>query len=159
MSQFPSRWLPRAAPACLNATTSAWAVGSDSAKFRFQPRPTMCPSETITAPTGTSPSCNARWAARRASSIQSSSELVTSSVPGAQYGHEHNRHCMGGQVVMGVTFVCLDRMIFLQGYGNEQRTAQGVHGRPAERLAGYVPLPGSKGNLYRAVSFGATAGR
>src|SRR5579863_2395602 len=56
--------------------TSAWAVGSRSVMLRFHPRPTMRPSQTTTAPTGTSPASSARWAERRASSIQSSSEAA-----------------------------------------------------------------------------------
>ena len=39
----------------------------------FQPRPTMCPSQTTTAPTGTSPATSASRASRSASSIQRSS--------------------------------------------------------------------------------------
>jgi hypothetical protein len=34
------------------ATTSAWAVGSFVEVTRFQPRPTICPSRTMTAPNG-----------------------------------------------------------------------------------------------------------
>src|SRR5258708_11348944 len=56
--------------------TSAWAVGSESVILRFHPRPTIRPSHTTTAPTGTSPASCARWAQRKASSIQSSSEAV-----------------------------------------------------------------------------------
>src|SRR5208282_2601364 len=47
---------------------------SFSSRLRFQPRATMRPSKTTTAPTGTSSASSARCAQRRASSIQSSSE-------------------------------------------------------------------------------------
>src|SRR6185436_9954440 len=72
-SQPSRRWLPRAAPASRRATISAWAVGSESARLRLPPRPTILPSQTTTAPTGTSPASNARWAERSASSMNSSS--------------------------------------------------------------------------------------
>src|SRR6185312_10559189 len=78
-SQPSRRWLPRAAPASRRATISAWAVGSESARLRLPPRPTILPSHTTTAPTGTSPASSARCAERRASSINSSS-LVASPV-------------------------------------------------------------------------------
>src|ERR1019366_8754051 len=52
---------------------SAWAVGSESVRFRFQPRPTTRPSHTTAAPIGTSPASKARRAAPSASSIKSSS--------------------------------------------------------------------------------------
>src|SRR4029077_3481160 len=45
----------------------------DSVMLRFHPRPTTLLSQTTMAPTGTSSISRARWAQRRASSIQSSS--------------------------------------------------------------------------------------
>src|SRR5229473_2871904 len=76
-SQPSRRWLPIAAPASRKATISAWAVGSQSVRLRLPPRPTILPPHATTAPTGTSPASSARWAARRASSMKSSSELVS----------------------------------------------------------------------------------
>src|SRR5579863_36681 len=52
---------------------SACAEGSESVILRFHPRPMISSPWTTTAPTGTSPISSARWAQRRASSIQSSS--------------------------------------------------------------------------------------
>lgn len=49
--------------------------------LRFHPRPTIAPSSTTTAPTGTSPISKARCAQRTASSIQSSSDNLSLSKP------------------------------------------------------------------------------
>src|SRR6202007_2421970 len=81
-SQSPRRWLATVAPASRSATISAWAAGSESVMLRFHPRPTILPSQTPMAPTGTSFISRARWAQRRASSIQSSSVRRPSLVAG-----------------------------------------------------------------------------
>ena len=55
---FPPRVLAAAVIACI----SACAVTSDRVSVRLWPRPTTCPSATITHPIGTSPAASALWA-------------------------------------------------------------------------------------------------
>ena len=62
---FPPSVFVAAVIACI----SAWAVTSSSVSVRLCPRPTTCPSATITHPTGTSPIANAFFASASASCI------------------------------------------------------------------------------------------
>src|SRR5580658_304266 len=71
-----SRYDLSSAAAARSATISACAVGSLSAIGQLWPAPTIRPSSTAIAPTGTSPAA----AARRASSSASPMNLVSSAI-------------------------------------------------------------------------------
>src|SRR3984957_16285521 len=49
-------------------------------------------------------------------------------------------------------------MVSYLHHGLAELAAQSVSCRPAAGVEGHVPLPGSQGNLHRAVSSGAAAG-
>src|SRR5271168_3273942 len=99
-SQAPSRWLPTFRPASRRATISACAVGSWSVRLRFHPRPTTRSSHTTTAPTGTSSACKARWAQRRASSIQSSSDDIWFAVRSSEASRVGPQWRVAGSLVL-----------------------------------------------------------
>ncbi len=68
-----SRQSPTCAAAAVNASISAWAVGSLSFSRWLYPRPMMRPADTTTAPMGISSSSAARSASRSAARMNFSS--------------------------------------------------------------------------------------
>src|SRR5579863_2266227 len=173
-SQSPRRWLPNFELASRRAIISAWAVGSESVILRFQPRPTIKPACTTTAPTGTSPASSARCAARRASSIQNSSETLvgrSSSVVRRRFADTVCTVIVSGsenagspgrmepcRYRRGQLLRFLRIMICLLRYGDSEAAAQSLFVGFTSGPEGHISLSGSQGDLYRAVSFAAAAG-
>src|SRR4029077_16379408 len=72
----------------------------------------------------------------------------------AQSNYRFRHHSWAGRVLLSHSglVVCLLR------YGDTESAAQDLHGGPASGIEGYVLLPGSKRDLYRAVSAATAAG-
>ena len=99
---------------------------------------------------------------RRRYETTSACEVSARAAPG-YYRRISSGRVFGGRLrlikAMGAPLLLEQRlMVCLPRYGDTEPVAQDLHGGPASGVEGHVPLSGSEGDLYRAVSAATAAG-